>query len=83
MLSPCCPPPADVAQTITTPADKQRGVNRVFASLAVGAVTFLVVAVVVTALLEQVIWPSVFVGVPVGVLAGALAAVGTALLLED
>jgi len=52
-------------------------------ALAVGAVTFLVVAVAATALLEDVFWPSVFVGVPLGVLAGALAAVGTAYKLEE
>ena len=50
---------------------------RVLAPLAAGAVTFVVVAVAVTALLEEVLWPSVFVGVPVGVLAGAAVAVAT------
>lgn len=50
---------------------------RVLAPLAAGAVTFVVVAVAVTALLEEVVWPSVFVGVPVGVLAGAAVAVAT------
>ena len=48
------------------------------ASLLVG-----VVAVGVTALLDEIIWPSAVLGVPAGVLAGALAAVGTALALED
>jgi len=50
---------------------------RVLAPLAAGTVAFLVVAVAVTALLEEVIWPSVFVGVPVGVIAGAAVAVAT------
>ncbi|CQH59289.1 uncharacterized protein HHUB_2941 [Halobacterium hubeiense] len=53
------------------------------ASLLVGAVVFGVVAVGVTALLSEIIWPSAVLGVPAGVLAGALAAVGTALALED
>ncbi|MCG1003739.1 MULTISPECIES: hypothetical protein [Halobacterium] len=57
--------------------------KRALASLAVGTVVFLVVAVGVTALLDEVIWPSAVLGVPAGVLAGALAAVGTALALED
>lgn len=50
---------------------------RALAPVAAGAVTFLVVAVAVTSLLEEVIWPSVFVGVPVGVVAGAVVAVAT------
>jgi|AntDeeMinimDraft_4_1070355.scaffolds.fasta_scaffold12740_2 hypothetical protein len=50
---------------------------RLLAPLAAGTVAFLVVAVAVTALLEEVIWPSVFVGVPVGVVAGAAVAVAT------
>jgi len=53
------------------------------ASLLVGTVVFLVVAVGVTALLDEIIWPSAVLGVPAGVLAGAVAAVGTALALEE
>jgi hypothetical protein len=55
---------------------------RLLVPLAAGAVAFLVVAVAVTSLLREVIWPSVFVGVPVGVIAGAAVAVATGVFLD-
>jgi hypothetical protein len=54
---------------------------RLLAPLAAGALTFVVVAVAATALLQDVVWPSVFVGVPLGVLAGAAVAVATGVYL--
>jgi hypothetical protein len=55
---------------------------RVFIPILAGALAFLTVAVAVTALLEKVVWPSVFVGVPAGVIAGVAVAVGTAWYLD-
>ena len=55
---------------------------RLLVPLAAGAVAFLVVAVAVTSLLREVIWPSVFVGVPVAVIAGAAVAVATGVFLD-
>lgn len=55
---------------------------RVLLSVLVGVATFLVVAVAVTSLLRDVVWPSVFVGVPAGVIVGAAAAIGTGLYLN-
>lgn len=47
--------------------------SRSLLATAAGVSTFLVVALAVTAVLEDRIWPSAFVGLPVGVVAGGLA----------
>ncbi|MFB6069249.1 MAG: hypothetical protein ABEJ90_04910 [Halobacterium sp.] len=68
---------------MNTEGERDARGSATLAAVAVGVVTFLVVAVAVTALLEDVVWPSLFVGLPAGVLAGAIAGVATAYLLRE
>ena len=53
------------------------------ASAAVGLLVFLVVGLVTTELLVDVVWPSLFVGIPVGALAGLTAGLFTWYVLEE
>jgi len=65
-------------------ADRVRPVLAIIVSVVAGAVTFGVVALAVTAVLDPLIWPSAIVGLPVGVVAGAtVAIVGYAFLRRD
>ncbi|UWG48573.1 hypothetical protein HSRCO_2305 [Halanaeroarchaeum sp. HSR-CO] len=49
--------------------------RRLIAAVGLGLVVFLVVGVVTTQLLLDVVWPSLFVGIPVGAAAGLVAGV--------
>jgi hypothetical protein len=51
--------------------------TRSLASLVAGAAALVVVGASVTAVLDPVVWPSLFVGIPLGLAAGATAATAT------
>lgn len=50
--------------------------RRITAAIVGGLLAFLVVGVATTAVLSDVIWPSLFVGIPVGVIAGLIVGIG-------
>jgi hypothetical protein len=50
--------------------DRSRSWLRIFGSLLAGLITFGVVAVVLTVLLDPLIWPSLLVSLPAGIIAG-------------
>ena len=50
--------------------------RRIIAAIAGGLLAFLVVGVATTEVLSDVIWPSLFVGIPVGFIAGLVVGIG-------
>jgi hypothetical protein len=66
-----------VSDALPGTESRNRRLGRVFVSLLGGVVTFLAVALGVTAVLDPYIWPSALVGLPVGAVAGVSVAVLT------